>query len=105
MEKVKRGASLSILDNQWLAVSDYTTLADKIYFYQVKNGGRRLVYEAEIPEEVLFISSGVWKSNKGFWFFLKKILKYGEDYSLQFWRKSSDPESQPENENNQESES
>jgi len=100
VERVKRGSSLSILDDQWLAVSDYTTLADKIYFYKVENGSRSLIYENEIPEEVVFISSGVWKANNGFWIYVKKSLKYGDDFRLQFWRKSAEPEPLQEKENN-----
>lgn len=92
VEKVKRGSSLSILNDQWLAISDYTTVADKIFFYKVENGSRNLVYETEIPEEVVFISAGAWKTNNGFWIFVKKPLEYGDDYKLQFWRKSADPE-------------
>lgn len=105
IEKVKRGSSLSILDDQWLAISDYTTLSDKIYFYKIEGGSRTLVYETEIPEEVMFISAGIWKANKGFWIYVKKALKYGEDYGLQFWRKSAAPESPQQTENSDGSES
>lgn len=98
VEKNPRGATLCSLDGQWLATSDYAVGKDKLYFYKIENGSRRLVYENELEEEVVFISDGLWIGAPGFWVYVKKqdnsrveskSARFAE-YKLQFWSKKSE---------------
>lgn len=88
----KRGFALASLRDQWLAVSDYVDTGDrdKLFFYKIENGARRLVYEENISGAVVFISSGIWKQEKGLWVYVKRRQKYGDEYRLQFWKKGED---------------
>jgi hypothetical protein len=88
----KRGSALASLQDQWLAVSHYVEPGDgdKLFFYKIEGGGRRLVYEENVSGAVVFVSSGIWKQDKGFWVYVKRRQKYGEEYRLQFWKKGKD---------------
>lgn len=88
MEIEKRGSSLAALDGQWLAISDYSTTDDTLYFYKIEGGSKRLVYKNRINGQVIFISDGTWKSYKGFWVYVKKMKNEHVEYSLQFWSKN-----------------
>ena len=63
----KKGASLAALGGEWLAVSDYTRASDQLFFYDIQNGGQRLVYSEKITGEIQFISAGAWQNTRGFW--------------------------------------
>ncbi len=97
METEKRGASLSSTSDEWLAVSDYSRGSDTLYFYKIKGGSRHLVYQQKVKGEIVFISEGQWKSFSGFWVFVKKSNKYGNEFVLQFWSKREDTERDQEN--------
>lgn len=91
-ETKKKGASLSVLDKNWLAMSDYLKDQDRIYFYKKDTGPIQAIYEADVPGEIRFISSGFWNSVTGFWLYLKGKDATGNafNYKLQFWSKSHD---------------
>jgi hypothetical protein len=88
----KRGSALASLEDQWLAVSEYVDTGDrdKLFFYKIESGGRRLVYEESVSGAVVFISTGMWKQEAGFWVYVKRRQKYADEYRLQFWKKSKD---------------
>jgi hypothetical protein len=103
VEEDSRGASLSCLNEQWLATSDFSRGSDKLYFYKIDEGRRQLVFENKINGEIIFISDGLWKGAQGFWVYVKKKkskqppadagyryeYQYYE-YKLQFWSKKSE---------------
>jgi len=90
----RRGAALSTLDGQWLAVSDYSSGYDVIYFYKIEKGRRNPVYQNSIAGEVVFISEGIWKAAHGFWVYVKSdgtaSAPGKAHYTLQFWSKKSE---------------
>jgi len=94
-EEGERGASLSSLDGQWLAVSDFSRGNDRLYFYKIEKGSRRLVYRENISGEIVFISAGQWKAARGFWVYVKKQRKKANtnttttEYKLQFRSKKA----------------
>jgi len=90
VEKEKRGSSLCSVKGKWLAVSDYSKLTDKLFFYKVENGSKKLIYETNIKGEIIFISSGFLKKNDGFWIYIKVKKNYGKEFKLQFWSKSNE---------------
>ncbi|MGE5341716.1 MAG: hypothetical protein ACM3SY_09570 [Candidatus Omnitrophota bacterium] len=103
VEKEPRGAALCSLNGQWMAISDFShdnhDSIDKLYFYKIENGSRRLVFEQQSDHEILFISDGVWNGVGGFWVYVKrqpeKNTENGEtkpytEYKLQFWSKQSE---------------
>ncbi len=92
VEEQKRGSVLSALNGEWLAVSDFSTGSDKLYFYKIDQGSRQLVFENQVEGEILFISEGAWKSQPGFWVYVKQRIGGGQNgaYRLQFWSKSSE---------------
>jgi len=95
VEPGKRGSSLAALDGSWLAVSDYSTDVDKdkLYFYKIEEGSKRLVYENPIRGQAIFISPGAWKDRRGFWVYVKRDEGNREEYAeyrLQFWSKKND---------------
>lgn len=102
-EEDARGASLSCLNDQWLATSDFSRGSDKLYFYKIDEGSRRLVFENKIDGEIIFISDGLWKAARGFWVYVKKKkskqppadagYRYEyqyDEYNLQFWSKKGE---------------
>lgn len=101
-EEGERGGALCTLDGQWLAVSDFSRGSDRLYFYKIEAGSRRLVFQNNIDGEIVFISGGQWQTARGFWVYVKKQTtktkpginnKTGAEYveySLQFWSKKSD---------------
>lgn len=92
VEPGKRGSSLAALDGSWLAVSDYSTDVDKdkLYFYKIEEGSKRLVYENPIQGQAIFISPGAWNERRGFWVYVKRNEGNREEYRLQFWSKKND---------------
>ncbi len=90
VEKEKRGSSLCSVSGKWLAVSDYSKLTDKLFFYKIENGSKKLIYETNIKGEIIFISSGFMKKKDGFWIYTKVKKNYGKEFKLQFWSKSNE---------------
>ncbi len=98
VENDKRGAAVCALDDQWLAISDYSRLTDRLYFYKIQYGMRNLIYQGKVKGEVVFISAGYWKETKGFWVYVRipgngngkrnDVPSPGDDYRLQFWSKN-----------------
>jgi len=92
VEEAERGSALCCLDGQWLAVSDYSRGSDRLYFYSIEKGSRRLVFQNKVNGEIIFISDGLWKAAPGFWVYLE-LLKpppAAPEYKLQFWSKKSE---------------
>lgn len=85
VEPERRGSALAVFKAKWLAVSDYSTGTDKLYFYKIEEGTRQLVYENTIRGEVILISGGSWQSRDGVWVYVKKNQNGRDEYSLQFW--------------------
>lgn len=92
VEPDKRGSALAVLDGRWLAVSDYSTALekDKLFFYKIEEGSKRQVYENPVHGQVVFISPGAWKENRGFWVYVKRTRERRDEYRLQFWSKKND---------------
>jgi hypothetical protein len=89
-ETEKKGASICSLSPEWVAVSDFSRDADRLFFYKVTDGGKMLAYQNHVKGEIIFISDGCWKTVPGFWVYIRKKQKYGEDYVLQFWAKNQE---------------
>jgi hypothetical protein len=83
----KKGASLAALDGEWLAVSDHSRSTDLLFFYDIRDGGEKLVYTAKIPGEVQFLSAGTWQNAKGFWAGVRQSADGLERLQVQFWGK------------------
>jgi hypothetical protein len=83
----KKGASLAVLGGEWLAMSDYTRGSDRLFFYDIRDGGQRTVYTARISGEVQFISGGTWQNAKGFWAGVRQSSDGAERLQVQFWGK------------------
>lgn len=93
VEIEKRGSALCALKGEWLAVSDYSRLTDKLYFYDIDKGSRYLAFENPLDGEVVFISAGTWKRKPGFWVYVRLPGSRGKgnfEYRLQFWSKNDD---------------
>lgn len=90
VENGKRGSSLMALDDNWVAVSDFSQGADTVYFYKIENGSRNLVYKNRISGEIVFISAGKWKTYPGFWLLVKKGKKNDTGFYLEFWQKGEE---------------
>lgn len=82
---VKRGATLALLDNRWLAVSDYSRAADRLFLYDVRDGGMRLAFEKPLAGEIVFLTAGSWLQRQGFWLYLFSQVNGYPTYTLQFW--------------------
>lgn len=105
-EKEERGSALCTLEGKWLAISNFSTGKDKLYFYRIESGSRQLVFENSIDGEVEFISDGIWKTAPGFWVQIKRLNRSSStsafkspsnvkseasaEYKLQFWSKKSE---------------
>lgn len=85
VETDKRGASLSILNKKWLAMSDYSRKRDKLHFYKIIDGGLEKIYQNEVDGEITFISEGLWRTRSGFWVSVRKESGSQHEYRLQFW--------------------
>lgn len=83
----KKGASLAALGGEWLAVSDYRRASDQLFFYDIQNGGQRLIYSEKITGEIQFISAGVWQKIRGFWTGVRQERDGQERFMVQFWGK------------------
>jgi hypothetical protein len=83
----KKGASLAALDGEWLAVSDHSRSSDRLFFYDIRDGGQKLVYTAKIPGEVQFLSAGTWQNAKGFWAGVRQSADGLERLLVEFWGK------------------
>ncbi|UCH94858.1 MAG: hypothetical protein JSV88_32015 [Candidatus Aminicenantes bacterium] len=92
VEEAERGAALCCLKEQWLAISDFSSGSDRLYFYTIENGSRRLVFQNQINGEIVFISDGLWKAAPGFWVYIKQLKPKPAtpEYQLQFWSKKSE---------------
>jgi hypothetical protein len=86
----KRGASLAVSEDQWLAVSDYSRQTDQIFFYDIKSGGQRAVYAGKTPGEIQFITAGIWQKVNGFWVCVQLPQESFGRSILQFWGKRND---------------
>ncbi len=105
-EKEERGSALCTLDGKWLAISNFSTGTDKLYFYRIESGSRQQVFENSIDGEIEFISDGIWKTAPGFWVKVKLLNRSSSnsalkspsigksetyaEYKLQFWSKKSE---------------
>ncbi len=90
VERAQRGSALCCLGEQWLAVSDFSTGTDQLYFYAIEKGGRRLVFQNPLEGEIIFISDGLWKAAPGFWVYVKQSKpNTTPGYKLQFWSKKN----------------
>jgi len=91
-ETAERGSALCCLEGQWLAVSDFSHGSDRLYFYRIEKGSRRLVYQNRVNGEIIFISDGLWKAAPGFWVYLQQLKPppAAPEYKLQFWSKKSE---------------
>jgi len=85
--KEKKGASLAALDDRWLAVSDHTRAADKLFFYDIRDGGLRPAYAGPVAGEVQFIAAGDWQDARGFWIGVRQQADGMERLLVQFWGK------------------
>jgi hypothetical protein len=88
VEESRRGSSLMALDGKWLAVSDYSRGSDTLFFYRIDEGSRQPVYRNKIQGEIIFVSAGVWKTERGFWLMVRRTEKGRPGFFLEFWRKS-----------------
>jgi len=84
------GSSLSSMQANWLAISDYSKNTDRLYFFKIENGIQRFIYENKINGEIIFISDGTWKLSPGFWVYVKLSKRDINSYRLQFWSKMND---------------
>lgn len=85
----KRGGALAVVKDSWLAFSDFSRGADKLYFNKIDGGGHQPVYQNIIEGEVLFISGGTWRQQPGFWICIKRDKGGQTDYTLQFWSENN----------------
>jgi hypothetical protein len=83
----KKGASLAALGGEWLAISDYTKESDQLFFYDIRDGGQRLVYTGKVPGEIQFIAAGIWHDAKGFWAGIRQNQDGQDRFVVQFWGK------------------
>lgn len=92
VEEAKRGSALCCLEGRWLAISDFSHGIDRLYFYSIEKGSRRLVFQNKVNGEIIFISDGLWKAAPGFWVYLKQLKPppAAPEYKLQFWSKKSE---------------
>ena len=91
-EEGERGSACCALGEQWLAVSDFSGGSDRLYFYAIEKGSRRLVFQNKVNGEILFISDGLWKAAPGFWVYVaqSRANSTAPEYKLQFWSKKSE---------------
>jgi hypothetical protein len=87
LDETPKGVALAVLDNRWLALSDYTSREDHLYFYALGNGARRQVYSAAVGAEIVFLSAGSWGEVGGFWALLRNVANPQKPVLLQFWGK------------------
>jgi hypothetical protein len=84
-----KGGSLAILNDQWLAMSDYSRTNDRLFFFDIRNGGQKLIYENKIEGEIAFLRTGVWLGQRGFWVNIRSMKNGYAGSVLQFWGKSN----------------
>jgi len=91
-EEEERGSALCSLEGEWLAVSDFSNGSDRLYFYNIEEGGRRLIFQNKVQGEIRFISNGFWKAAPGFWVYISvsNANLTNIEYKLQFWSKKSE---------------
>jgi hypothetical protein len=85
----RKGSSLAVLNDEWLAMSDYSQLNDRLFFFDIRNGGQRRVYENKIEGEIVFLRAGIWAGQRGFWVDIRSIKNGYSSCVLQFWGKSN----------------
>lgn len=83
----KKGGALAALGGEWLALSDYSRVADRLFFLDIRDGGLRPVYEAPVAGEVRFLAAGVWHDAPGFWAGVRQRDEDGGRLLVQFWGK------------------
>jgi hypothetical protein len=78
-------------------MSHFSTGYDRLYFYKIEKGSRRLMYQNDIEGEIVFISEGMWQAAQGFWVCVENVTKTqssasspAREYKLQFWSKKSE---------------
>jgi len=81
---IRSGQALDVLEDHWLALSDFSRKRDKVFFYDISAGGRRLVYESDIDGEIAFIRANIWNNRPGFWLLIEKDEDEAFQW-LQFW--------------------
>ena len=86
----RHGSALQSLAGYWLATSDYSLKKDRLFFYKLAEGSLRLVYENPIAGDIIFISTGIWKSHAGFWVLVNKGKGKIVNNQLQFWSKTNE---------------
>jgi len=85
----RKGASLAVLNDEWLAMSDYSQLNDRLFFFDIRNGGQKLIYENKIEGEIVFLRAGIWLGQRGFWVNIRSMKNGYVRFVLQFWGKSN----------------
>jgi len=86
----KKGVSIANLDDSWLAITDYSSGSDLLFFCKLEQSQFKPVYENAISGEVLFLSTGFWQEKKGFWAYVRDLQEDHERFTLQFWSKKSE---------------
>jgi hypothetical protein len=84
----KKGGSLAALGGQWLALSDFSRSADRLFFCDIRDGGLRPVYETAVAGEVRFLADGTWHDAPGFWAGVEQDDGDGSRLLVQFWGKA-----------------
>jgi hypothetical protein len=90
VDAAERGSALCCLEDHWLAISDFSHFNDRLFFYALEKGQRRLVYQNNVAGEIVFISDGLWKAAPGFWVYIRQRKPNTSQYKLQFWSKKSE---------------
>ena len=85
----RRGSALAIQANEWMAVSDYSRVSDRLFFFDIRDGGEKLVYENKIDGEIIFMTAGVWQGQSGFWVYVRSMKNGYAAFLLQFWSKGN----------------
>lgn len=85
----RKGASLAVLNDEWLAMSDYSQMNDRLFFFDIRNGGQKPIYENKIEGEIVFLRAGIWLGQRGFWVNIRTMTNGYARFVLQFWGKSN----------------
>ncbi len=83
------GYAFSVLENQWIVRTAYTSASDQLKFYKINEIEDKPKYEKPISGEVHFINGGQWNQMKGLWVYVKKRINNYDVYKLQFWSKKN----------------
>jgi hypothetical protein len=83
----RSGSALAVIPGQWLATSDYSSGADRLFLTGIGDGGWRPTYDQPIDGEIVFIRDGSWQGTPGFWVYVRRSRDTYDEYPLQFWGK------------------